>query len=86
MGSPRLVKLALEEIWGALQLIWILGVLAAVEGFSRLLGWWDYKVHKKTHVVWDIAWTTKEVKRPINVQGINITSPHSPQNGLSNAR
>ncbi|MCB0170560.1 MAG: glycosyltransferase [Anaerolineae bacterium] len=78
MGSPRLVKLALEEIWGALQLIWILGVLAAVEGFSRLLGWWDYKVHKKTHVVWDIAWTTKEVKRPINVQGINITSPHSP--------
>lgn len=78
MGAPRLAKLALEEVWGALRLIWILGVLAAVEGYSRLLGWWDYRVHKRTHVVWDIAWTTKEVKRPVDAKGINITSPHLP--------
>jgi cellulose synthase/poly-beta-1,6-N-acetylglucosamine synthase-like glycosyltransferase len=75
---PRLVKLAFEEIWGAIRLIWILGVLAGVEGYSRLLGWWDYRIHKRTHVVWDIAWTTKEVKRPMEIQGINITSPHLP--------
>jgi hypothetical protein len=42
------------------------------------LGWWDYKVRKRTHVVWDIAWTTKEVKRPVESKGINITSPHLP--------
>lgn len=78
MGLPRLVKLALEEIWGAIRLVWILGALALIEGYSRLLGWWDYRVHKRTHVVWDIAWSTKEVKRPLDAKGINITSPHLP--------
>jgi biofilm PGA synthesis N-glycosyltransferase PgaC len=78
MGAPRLIKLALDEIWGALRLIWVLGVLAILEGYSRMLGWYDYKFHKRTHVVWDIAWTTKEVKRSVDATGINITSPHLP--------
>jgi biofilm PGA synthesis N-glycosyltransferase PgaC len=78
MGAPRLFKLALDEILGALRLIWILVVLGVLELYSRLLGWWDYRVHKRTHVVWDIAWTTKEVKRPIDATGISITSPHLP--------
>ncbi len=64
MGAIRLAKLALDEIWGAIRLIWILCALGLLEGYSRLLGWWDYRFHKRTHVVWDIAWTTKEVKRP----------------------
>lgn len=78
MSGDRLVKLALDEIWGAIRLVWILGVLALLEGYSRLLGWWDYRVHKRTHVIWDIAWTTKEVKRTVDASGINITSPHLP--------
>jgi hypothetical protein len=78
LGVPRLAKLALEEVLGALRLIWILIVLAFVEGYSRIMGWWDYKVHKRTHVVWDIAWTTKEVKSSVDTQGIHITSPHLP--------
>lgn len=78
MDAPRLFSLALDEIWGALRLIWILFVLAVLEGYARMLGWWDYRVHKRTHVVWDIAWTTKEVKRPVDAVGINITSPHLP--------
>jgi poly-beta-1,6-N-acetyl-D-glucosamine synthase len=78
MGSPRLLKLAFEEVWGALRLIWVLVVLAVLEGYSRLLGWWDYRVHKRTHVVWDIAWTTKEVKQSVDPRGIHITSPHLP--------
>ncbi len=77
LEGGRIFKIALDEIWGALRLIWILGVLASIEGYSRLLGWWDYKIHKRTHVVWDIAWTTKEVKRPVDPKGINITSPHA---------
>ncbi len=78
MDAPRLVSIALDEIWGALRLIGVLLVLAILEGYARLLGWWDYRFHKRTHVIWDIAWTTKEVKRPVNASGINITSPHLP--------
>ncbi len=78
MGATRLAKLALDEIWGALRLIWILGVLASLEWYARMLGWWDYRVHKRTHVIWDIAWTTKEVKQPVDATGIHITSPHLP--------
>ncbi|UCC89062.1 MAG: glycosyltransferase [Anaerolineales bacterium] len=78
LESGRVLRLALGEIWGAIRLIWILFALAAVEGVSRILGWWDYRVRKQKHVVWDIAWTTKEVKRPLDPTGIHITSPHSP--------
>jgi hypothetical protein len=37
-----------------------LGFLALLEAFSRVLGAWDFYVKKKTHVVWDMAWTTKD--------------------------
>jgi cellulose synthase/poly-beta-1,6-N-acetylglucosamine synthase-like glycosyltransferase len=77
MGGTRLAKLALDEILGAFRLVWILFVLAVIEAYSRILGWYDYRFHKRTHVVWDIAWTTKEVKRTVE-KGINITSPHLP--------
>ena len=63
MNGSRLTRLAFTQIWGAIRLVWTLFVLAILEGYSRMLGWWDYRVHKRTHVVWDIAWTTKEVKR-----------------------
>lgn len=65
LNSSRVMWLALGEIWGALRLIWVLFALALLEFYARLLGTWDYRVHKRTHVVWDIAWTTKEVKRPV---------------------
>lgn len=78
MDLLRLLKLAFEEVWGAIRLIGVLIVLAGIEGYARMLGWWDYRVHKRTHVIWDIAWTTKEVKRPIDPLGISITSPHLP--------
>jgi cellulose synthase/poly-beta-1,6-N-acetylglucosamine synthase-like glycosyltransferase len=78
MEAPRLFKIALDEVWGAVRLVGILFVLAFLEGYARFLGWWDYRFHKRTHVIWDIAWTTKEVKRPVNASGINITSPHLP--------
>jgi biofilm PGA synthesis N-glycosyltransferase PgaC len=77
LESGRVLRLALSEIWGALRIIWILFALASVEAFSRALGWWDYRIRKRKHVVWEIAWTTKEVKQPINTRGIHITSPHS---------
>jgi biofilm PGA synthesis N-glycosyltransferase PgaC len=78
MESGRVLRLAWGELLGALRLIWLLFALASIEAISRVLGWWDYRVRKQKHVVWDIAWTTKEVKAPLNTRDIHITSPHSP--------
>ena len=78
LESGRVLRLALGEVLGALRLIWLLFALASIEAISRVLGWWDYRIRKQKHVVWDIAWTTKEVKAPLNTRDIHITSPHSP--------
>lgn len=60
LQNTRVVRIALEEVWGAVRLVWILGVLAVLELYSRLLGAWDYRVKKNRHIVWDMAWSTKD--------------------------
>jgi biofilm PGA synthesis N-glycosyltransferase PgaC len=60
LENTRVMRLALEEVWGAIQLVGTLGILAILEVYSRILGVWDYRVRKKKHVVWDMAWTTKD--------------------------
>jgi len=57
--NSRVVKVALNEVWGALRLIWTLFFLGVLEGWARLLGWYDFAVKKDRHVVWDIAWSQK---------------------------
>jgi len=57
--NTRVAKIALKEIWGAVQLVWALFLLAVLEGWSRLLGWYDFAVKKDRHVVWDMAWSQK---------------------------
>jgi hypothetical protein len=42
-------------------LLYVLTTLAAIEIYSRILGSYDYYVKGEKHVVWDMAWTTKEV-------------------------
>ncbi|MFC1663750.1 glycosyltransferase [Patescibacteria group bacterium] len=32
------------------------------EGLARFLGWWDYKVKKKSYIIWNIAKSTKTIK------------------------
>lgn len=61
LDTPRVMRLAIGEVGGALRLIWALGLLALLEAWSRILGAFDYYVRGEKHVVWDIAWTTKEV-------------------------
>ena len=78
LESGRVLRLAWGELVNALRLIWVLFALASIEAISRVLGWWDYRVRKQKHVVWDIAWTTKEVKAPLDTRDMHITSPHSP--------
>jgi len=32
-----------------------------LEGLGRFLGWWDYKIKKKNHIIWEVAKSTKEL-------------------------
>jgi biofilm PGA synthesis N-glycosyltransferase PgaC len=57
--NTRVVKIAFKEFWGALKLIWTLALLAVLEAWSRLLGWYDFAIKKDRHVVWDMAWSQK---------------------------
>jgi biofilm PGA synthesis N-glycosyltransferase PgaC len=59
LQNMRVVRIAFEEVWGALRLIAVLGYMALLEAYARVLGGWDYRIRKKKHVVWDMAWTTK---------------------------
>ncbi|HUW95838.1 MAG TPA: glycosyltransferase [Anaerolineae bacterium] len=65
LDNTRVVRLALTEIWRAIshtiRLLYVLTALAAIELYSRILGSYDYYVRGDKHVVWDMAWTTKEV-------------------------
>lgn len=57
--NTRVIKVALKEIWGAIRLLWALFLLAVLEGWARLLGWYDFAIRHDRHVVWDMAWSQK---------------------------
>jgi poly-beta-1,6-N-acetyl-D-glucosamine synthase len=57
--NGRVVKIALRELWGVVQLVGALALLAVLEMWSRLLGWYDFAIRKDRHVVWDMAWSQK---------------------------
>ena len=67
LDNVRVARLALSEAWGAIRrtisLLYVLSALAAIEIYSRILGSYDYYVKGDKHVVWDMAWTTKEVDK-----------------------
>ena len=58
--NTRVAKIALREVVGAIKLVYSLGLLALLEGWSRLLGWYDFAVKRDRHVVWDMALTQKQ--------------------------
>lgn len=63
MDNLRVSRIASEELWKAVRLIFTLVSLALVEWFARLLGTYDYHVRGRKHEVWNIAWTTKQVEQ-----------------------
>lgn len=62
MDNLRVTRIAWEELWKAVRLIYTLIWLAIVEGIARLLGAYDYYIKGRKHEIWDIAWSTKKVK------------------------
>lgn len=63
LNSRVVARVGLQQAFGALRLIGVLGLLAAVEGWARLLGSYDYYLRGRKHEIWDIAWSTKNVDR-----------------------
>jgi len=65
LDNTRVARLALTEVWRAIRhtfrLLYVLTALASIELYSRILGSYDYYIRRDKHVVWDMAWTTKEV-------------------------
>lgn len=60
LQTARVIRLALEEIWGAVRLVAVLFVLATIEFYARVLGSYDYYFRGRKHEVWEIATTTKK--------------------------
>lgn len=58
--NRRVIKVALNEVWGVVKLLWVLFLLAFLEGWSRILGWYDFAIKRDRHVVWQMAWTQKQ--------------------------
>lgn len=72
--NGRVAKIALREVIGAIKLVFSLALLAILEGWSRLLGWYDFAVKQDRHVVWDMALTQKQ-----NVQELRETDNGDPE-------
>ena len=56
-----MLKIAWQEFAGAVRIIFYLVWLGSLEMISRVLGAYDYYIRGRKHVVWDMAWTTKNV-------------------------
>jgi len=61
LDNTRVLKIAWQEFVGAVRIIFYLVWLGSLEMLSRLLGAYDYYIRGRKHVVWDMAWTTKNV-------------------------
>ena len=66
--NQRVIRVAFKEVWGVIRLLWVLFLLGTLEGWSRLLGWYDFAIKRDRHVVWNMAWTQKQ-----DVQGVRRT-------------
>jgi cellulose synthase/poly-beta-1,6-N-acetylglucosamine synthase-like glycosyltransferase len=58
--NGRVLRIAFKEVIGVIKLLWVLFLLAVVEAWSRLLGWYDFAIKRDRHVAWDMAWSQKQ--------------------------
>lgn len=67
--NRRVGRIAIKELWGVVRLVWVLFLLAVIEGWSRVLGWYDFAVRRDRHVIWNMAWTQKQDVQTIRRNG-----------------
>ncbi len=58
--NQRVARVAITQVWNAVRLLGVLFLLAILEAWSRLLGWYDFAIKNERHVIWDMAWTQKQ--------------------------
>ena len=75
LETGRVLRIATDEVVKAIRLILTLTSLAMVEAFARLLGTYDYYIKGDKQVVWNIAWTTKQVKQKSSEQSADGSRP-----------
>lgn len=63
LRKRKIISIAISQawnaIWGVAKFLWALFLLAVLESWSRVLGWYDYAIRRERHVVWDMAWSQK---------------------------
>jgi len=67
--NRRVGRIAFKELWGVVRLVWVLFLLAVIEAWSRVLGWYDFAVRRDRHVIWNMAWTQKQDVQTIRRNG-----------------
>lgn len=65
LDSATVGRIALQQVWGAVQLVWVLGILATVEVLARLLGAYDYYVRGRRHDAWEIVRVPRQLEPPM---------------------
>lgn len=83
LDTWRVIRIALSQVWGAIRFLFVLGLLASVEAVARVLGAYDYYIKGKRHEVWEIAWTTKQVKKPERVEPYSLAATTPISRGVS---
>ncbi|MBT3412453.1 MAG: glycosyltransferase [Candidatus Jacksonbacteria bacterium] len=56
----KMVGLVIKTTEWNVQAITHVPVFIVIEAIGRILGWWDYTIAKKNHLIWRMAQTTKE--------------------------
>ena len=81
--NQRVMRVAFKEVWGVIQTLWLFFLLGTLEGWSRLLGWYDFAVKRDRHVVWDMAWTQKQNVHEARAQRAPAAQPNSHTSGTT---
>ena len=81
--NRRVLKIAFKEVWGVMQFLWVFFLLAVLESWSRLLGWYDFAVKGDRHVVWDMAWSQKQNVRDVKARTGEKTEAGQPVRGVN---
>jgi biofilm PGA synthesis N-glycosyltransferase PgaC len=72
--NGRVLRIAFKEVVGVVRLLWVLFLLAVLEAWSRLLGWYDFAIKRDRHDHgWEMAWSQKQ-----DVQGMRRNNKLSP--------
>jgi len=80
MSGAKIVGLALRRLkWWPRRLFWTCGV-AALEAYSRFLGWWDF-CRRHDHGMWEVAASTKELV-PRLPAAIELAAPNDSETNV----